>query len=63
MCIVIDVNGEEIIVPDETELDSHEIRSTLRMIESEDQMYAAHRKMKKERRSKRRKCFWERIFA
>lgn len=48
MCVVIDVNGEEIIAPDEVYLDSNDIRRTVKFLEAESRIYASQRKLKRE---------------
>ena len=55
MCIVIDVDGTEIIAPDEVALDSNNIRRTVKFLEAEKQIYAADRKRKKETREARKR--------
>lgn len=52
MCVVIDVNGEEFNVPDEVQLDSENIRDTVRMLIAEDKLYSMRRQMKKYRKRK-----------
>lgn len=52
MCVVIDVNGEEFNVPDEVQLDSTNIRGTVRMLIAEDKLYTMKRQMKKHRKRK-----------
>lgn len=60
MCVVIDVNGEEFNVPDEVQLDSVNIRDTVRMLVAEDKLYAMRKQMKKHR--KRKTNIFKRIF-
>ena len=62
MCVVIDVNGEEIIAPDEVYLDSNDIRRTVKFLEAESRIYAAQRKQKrKARQAVNNRPLWKRI--
>ena len=62
MCVVIDVNGEEIIAPDEVYLDSNDIRRTVKFLEAESRIYASQRKLKREvRQAANNKSLWKRI--
>lgn len=60
MCIVIDVDGAEQVIPDEVYLDSNNIRRTMRFLEAEKKKWIGDWKEKKEmRQAKRRKPFWK----
>lgn len=62
MCVVIDVNGEEILAPDEVYLDSNDIRRTVKFLEAESRIYASQRKLKREvRQAANNKPLWKRI--
>lgn len=61
MCVVIDVNGEEIIAPDEVYLDSNDIRRTVKFLEAESRIYTAQRKLKRETRKAAQQPLWKRI--
>ena len=56
MCVVIDINGEEIIapdiVPDEVYLDSDDIRRTVKALEADGRKWASDWQRKKEERKK-----------
>ena len=62
MCVVIDVNGEEILAPDEVYLDSNDIRRTVKFLEAESRIYASQRRLKREvRKAANNKPLWKRI--
>lgn len=62
MCVVIDVNGKEIIAPDEVYLDSNDIRRTVKFLEAESRIYTTQRKLKREaRKAANNKPLWKRI--
>lgn len=60
MCIVIDIDGSEFVVPDEVYLDSNNIRRTMQFLEAERRKWRKDWKEKKDQRqAKRRKSFWK----
>lgn len=52
MCIVIDLDGTEHVVPDKVYLDSNNIRRTVKFLEAEKKIWMADWKRKKEERKK-----------